>query len=50
MHLHLHLHLAQILHEIVGERIVIIDDQNHKCGGNVTHRFPFENAEINEPR
>jgi len=30
-HLQFHLQLAEILHEVVGERIVIVYDQNH-CG------------------
>src|SRR5436190_19491911 len=25
--LHLHLHLAEVLHEVVGKRIVVVDDQ-----------------------
>jgi hypothetical protein len=29
MNLHVHLHLAQILDDVVGKRIVIIDDQDH---------------------
>jgi len=29
-HAGLNLHLTQVLHEIVRERIIIIDDQNHK--------------------
>ena len=28
-HLQLHVHLAEILHEVVGERIVVIYDQDH---------------------
>src|SRR5690348_8603969 len=29
MHLHGHLHFTQVLHQVVRERIVVIDDQNH---------------------
>ena len=29
MHLHIHAHFAEVLDEVVGERIVIIDDQQH---------------------
>jgi hypothetical protein len=29
MDLHLHVHLAQILDEVVGEGIVVVDDQQH---------------------
>ena len=35
MDLHIHLHLAQILDEIVGERIVIIYDQHHNRPANL---------------
>ena len=34
MHLEVHLHLAQVLDKVVGERIVIIDYQNHILAGS----------------
>ena len=30
-HLQIHPQLAQVLHEVVGERIVVIQNQNHFC-------------------
>src|SRR5882762_5097227 len=35
MHLQIRFHLAQVLHEIVSERIVIVDDQDHNPSRNL---------------
>ena len=41
--LHLHLHLAEVLDEVVGERVVIIDDQQHSdLRGSVMQEERFE--------
>jgi hypothetical protein len=41
-----HLHLAQILNEVVGERIVIVQHQNHSTG--LTIAETTENERENE--
>src|SRR5437762_277241 len=35
MDLHLDVHLAQVLHPVVGERIVVVDDQDHSLVNQV---------------
>ena len=38
LHLQFHVQLAELLHEVVGERIVIVDDQNHIRTHNLIQR------------
>jgi hypothetical protein len=44
-HLQFHLQLAEILHEVVGERIVIVYDQNHFRTHNLIQKP--ENGRLN---
>jgi len=41
MDLHFHLHFSQILHQVVGERIVVVYDQHHVA--KLTDRSDKEN-------